>query len=109
MNQVIAFSFAFLEQYSIMSETYSVFQIIYFKFLPDVNGKGSMLIFRIVGMEYDLMLHWITMKCAVSRMQMPHVREYTSSLLKIISDEQIKHIIKQLNINMGYNLIFVLI
>ena len=33
------------------------------------------------SMKYDLMLHWITLKYAVSRMKMPYVRESASSLI----------------------------
>ena len=41
------------------------------------------------SMKYDLMLHWITMNAvcsAVSRMKMPPVREYASSLVHNICD-----------------------
>ena len=38
-------------------------------------------IFHCDSMKHKVILHWITMKCAVSRMKMPRVRDSASSLL----------------------------
>ena len=41
-------------------------------------------IFHCDSMKYDLMFSWITMKYAVSRMKMPHIRESVTSLLTVL-------------------------
>ena len=41
------------------------------------------------SMKYELMLHWVTMKCAVSRMKMPRVRESASSLISTDRSNQL--------------------
>ena len=45
-------------------------------FIWDTNG-----IFHCDSMKHKVILHWLKLKLAVSRMKMPHVREFATSLI----------------------------